>query len=150
MFLVFKHEFLGASRSYFYFLLLFFFLTLHEISLYFTLITQNLYLSLFPFKKFRNWLIITRYNSCLFGMKFISCLFIYCLLTYLHNLPRSCYNLIYTAEFRSKKMHKLFSIHKSLVSFSYSMVVSVRIFLNFLTKALCHHKHTTFLENHQD
>ena len=61
--------------------LLFFFLTLHEISLYFTLITQNfslslsLSLSLFPFRKFLNWLNITRYNSCLFGMKFISCLF---------------------------------------------------------------------------
>ena len=42
---LFKHEFLGASRSYFFLLLLL--LTLHEISLYFTLITQNLSLS-FP------------------------------------------------------------------------------------------------------
>ena len=41
---------LGASRSYFF--PPFFSLTLHEISLYFTLITQNL--SLFPFRKFRN------------------------------------------------------------------------------------------------
>ena len=41
-FSVFKHEFLGASRSYFFPLL---FLP-YEISLYFTLITQNLSLSL--------------------------------------------------------------------------------------------------------
>ena len=34
-------------------------------------------LSLFPFWKFQNWLNITPYNSCLFGMKFISCLFHY-------------------------------------------------------------------------
>ena len=32
-------------------------------------------LSLFSFRKFLNWLNITHYNSCLFGMKFISCLF---------------------------------------------------------------------------
>ena len=34
------------------------------------------YFSLSPFRKFWNWLNITRYNSCLFGMKFISCLFL--------------------------------------------------------------------------
>ena len=32
-------------------------------------------LSLSPFRKFWNWINITPYNSCLFGMKFISCLF---------------------------------------------------------------------------
>ena len=101
-----KNYFLSTSSSVLlevtFFLLL---LTLHEISLYFTLITQNFSLSLslslshFLFRKFRNWLNITRYNSCLFGMKFISYLF----LIEIHELLISMQN-----EHRKKKLAQCF------------------------------------------
>ena len=51
-FFVFKHEFYSVLLEVTF--LFSSFLTLHEISLYFTLITQNSSLSLFPFRKFRN------------------------------------------------------------------------------------------------
>ena len=43
---IFKHEFLDASRSYFFPLLLLLLFLPYEISLYFTLITQKIFLSL--------------------------------------------------------------------------------------------------------